>query len=409
MKISDKFKFGLLNISFLLMFSMPLFPTNIKPVVIGLLGVAVLISNYGEKLRFNKRLFLTNGGIYLLLALSMLYSDNMEFGIRKLETMSSLIIFPLIFSILPTFSEKNINEKRHWYLFAFFLATVIFNIASFLYHFGHYKESLFKHYPTVIRIAQAPYNIHPIYISAHICVAILFSFFILKKLKTTPQKAVIIILDLILLIFLFILLRKGPIIVLGMVSLLFVLFQKSKKLLLVGFIVIMLNIVVIVSIPQYRVKFLELTKIENVEKGDVTSTNIRYSLFRSAIENILKSPIVGYGLGDHKDELLNGLKDKSDVLYQNRYNSHNQYLSFALSIGIVGLLYFIYFLGYNFALAIRYDNQVLILLILFYGLTMMFENILEREDGVIYFSFFISFFAFLSYNEHNAETTTRRP
>ena len=60
---------------------------------------------------------------------------------------------------------------------------------------------------------------------------------------------------------------------------------------------------------------------------------------------------------------------------------------------------FLFFISYNLVYAIRYNNQILILLILLYGLMMSFENILEREDGVIYFGFFIGFFALLSYNE----------
>ena len=101
--------------------------------------------------------------------------------------------------------------------------------------------------------------------------------------------------------------------------------------------------------------------------------------------------------------LLESLKKDSPILYEGKYNSHNQYISFTLSMGLIGLLTFLCFLCYNLTLAIRYDNQVLILLLIFYGLTMSFENILEREDGVIYFSFFIGYFALYTRYTHSLE------
>jgi O-antigen ligase len=46
--------------------------------------------------------------------------------------------------------------------------------------------------------------------------------------------------------------------------------------------------------------------------------------------------------------------------------------------------------------AIRLNNQLLILLLLFYGMVMFTENILEREAGVIFFAFFLNFFGLKS-------------
>ena len=64
-------------------------------------------------------------------------------------------------------------------------------------------------------------------------------------------------------------------------------------------------------------------------------------------------------------------------------------MSFLLSIGFVGLGLFILALIYYFKNAIVYDNKIVLCLMLFYIIVMASENILEREDGVIFFSFFM--------------------
>ena len=397
--ISKDLKFKLINLSLILMFALPLFPTNVKPYTIFFLGISVLIGNYGAPFSFDLKKFIINSSIYLLMVFSLVYSQNIEYGLNKLETMASLIIFPFIFSSFPKHYLEKVFKNTHKYIAVYFIAVLSFNLISFFYHSLHYGKTIFIHYPTVNKIGQGPYNIHPIYLSIHICVAILFSFFLLKKLKSNYKKTVIIVFDFILLIFLFILLKKGPIIVLAFVSLIFVLFQSNKRLLYIALTVIILNIIAIMSISEYRIKFAELTKIENVEKGGITSTNIRYSIYSAAIPKMIESPLIGYGIGDNKDMLLEGLKEESPILYESRYNSHNQFISFTLAMGIIGFLSFLFFMSYNLVYAIRYNNQILILILILYTLMMSFENILEREDGVIYFSFFVSFFALKSYNE----------
>jgi len=64
-------------------------------------------------------------------------------------------------------------------------------------------------------------------------------------------------------------------------------------------------------------------------------------------------------------------------------------------IGGLGLLIsFLIFYGKNLMIALQSNNIYLILILIFYGVMMFFENILEREHGVIFFSLFLNFFAF---------------
>ena len=396
---TEKISLNLLNIGLVIMFASPLFPIKIKPVAIGFFGLCVLLANFKNTLRFDKKFFFINASIYLLMILGLLYTQNIAYGFKKLETMSSLVIFPLIFSLFPKKILKSVFKNRYSYIFIYVVAVLIFNLVSFFYHSLHYGSSIFTHYITVNRIAQDGYNIHPIYLSLHICVALIFSFFLLRHFRSKTTKVLIMIIDLLLLIFLFIILKKGSIIVLALSSILFAVLHKQKKIIYVVAIMIILNSIVILSITKYSSKFSELLNIENVSSGQPSSTNIRYSIYQIAVSKIFESPLFGYGTGDFNDVLLEEYKKQSQILYNGKYNSHNQYISFTLSLGIVGLLVFIGFLVYNLRNAMVYKNKILIMLIFLYGLTMTFENILEREDGVILFSFFLSFFSLFSTTE----------
>lgn len=396
MGIFQDLKRKILNVSISFMFALPLFPTKVKPVVIAFFGLTVLCIHTKKSFYFDYKSFLINSSIYLLMMLSLLYSDNLDYGLNKLETMASLAVFPLIFSIFPKHHLKGIRKNLQSYILIYYLAVLIFNIISFIYHSIHYGETIFIHYPTVNRIAQGGYNIHPIYLSIHICVALVFSFFLLKKYKSNLYRVLILIGNILLLSFLFILLKKGPILVLLFITLIFAIFQKNKKILILALLIIALNVLAILSIEPYRNKFKELIKIESINDGGLTSTNIRYTIYNIAFEKIIESPIIGYGMGDSKDVLLETYKSESSELYENEYNSHNQYISFTLGMGVIGLIFFLIFMSSRLIYAIRFNNQILILLILLYGLMMTFENILERENGVIYFSFFLSFFSLLS-------------
>jgi len=57
----------------------------------------------------------------------------------------------------------------------------------------------------------------------------------------------------------------------------------------------------------------------------------------------------------------------------------------------------------NIIISWQNKNQVLILILTFYCISMLAENILERENGVIFFSIFINFFALKNLYESEKE------
>lgn len=382
-----------------LIFALVLLPSNLKAIAILIFGVAVLIHVLGRKWYFNWKFFFTNCLFFLIIGATIIYSDNTAYGYRKLSTMASLVVFPFIFSLLTKEEGKEIFKYLKSYLWTYILGIFLFNVIAFLWFYTTQYSfmEMTEHFHTVLRVKMGKWGIHPIYLSMHCSIAILFSFYVLRETQSKRWVAAILSIDIILVLFLLLYAKKGPLLALVIVFSLFVVFQRKQRLLKPYLFAVIGLIFLTVAIPKTRNKFVELIKIETLDKGNVTSTNIRYTIYASAKALITQSPMIGYGIGDYNDELLESyIADKNEVLIKGEYNAHNQFFSLLLIGGAVALLAFILTMGMNMVYAIRFNNQLLILLLLFYGMVMFTENILEREAGVIFFAFFLNFFALKS-------------
>jgi len=66
-----------------------------------------------------------------------------------------------------------------------------------------------------------------------------------------------------------------------------------------------------------------------------------------------------------------------------KYNSHNQFLSFFVNYGILGLLVFVALFVVLFRFSLQYPFGIILILAL--GFSMLTESILERQMGVYLF------------------------
>jgi len=380
-----------------IVFASVLLPTNVKSIAIIIFGASVLNLILGRKWYFNRGFFIVNTLVYILLIFSLIYSQDVAYGIKKLTTMLSLVLFPLIFALINKEERAVIFKNLNIYLSIYVFSVFLFNVIALVFWLVNRPEydlaQIFQHFPTLVLGFMGKYSIHPIYLSMHIGVALLFSFYIIRDLNSKKLIAAILAIDLTLVFFLLWFAKKGPLIALVLIFTLFVAFQRKKKFIRPYIIVLCTLIFLVAVIPTTRNKFIELMKMESLENGTITSTNIRYSIYANTQELIAESPFFGYGIGDYNHKLhQNFKKNKEAILVKGGYNAHNQFLSFLLIGGIIALGLFGLTIGVNLVYAIRFDNQILILLVFFYIVIMFTENILEREDGVIYFAFFLSYF-----------------
>jgi O-antigen ligase len=112
-------------------------------------------------------------------------------------------------------------------------------------------------------------------------------------------------------------------------------------------------------------------------------------------------------IGQHLSERLQALQ-QPDMAKQNaqgevHYNPHNQYLQMALEIGWLPLILFIYILLSTIRFGIKHHAYVLSAITLLLGFHCFFESILQRQSGIVTFTFFITYLIFCITNEQKRD------
>ena len=377
-----------------------LLPDKLKPILIFLLLISVIFRYFKLKKKpvLQNRKYVASILFFIILVVSCFYSQDTFSAIKKVETSLSLIIFPTIFYFIAG-DKEIINYKTLTIVKKVFIFSVLtFLLISFTYFFATEPYYTFKstlvHYSNLVNIRVSMYLIHPIYLSIFVGVAIIFCLQIINE--SNSKKNILFIISLLLLIvFMAILSKKGPILSFIPLGIFFLLKNTNKKVYyLIPFFLIL--IVSIIYLPKYKGinNFGELNNLVNKQNEQNSSTGLRLQIYDCSIEKIIKSPVFGYGIGDVSSVLNECYEEKNTILLEKNYNSHNQFFSIYLSTGIIGFVAFIYFLVFIIKVANKKDTQILFLLVLYFCFNMFTENILEREDGVILVSFLLSLYLF---------------
>ena len=139
----------------------------------------------------------------------------------------------------------------------------------------------------------------------------------------------------------------------------------------------------------------ELTQNVNENFNAHTKSYSRAARWDVGIQLFLNKPFFGYGAGNEK-KILTEAYLENGLIYaaQNKYDTHNQYLSYMLEFGVIGLLLFMYFLFFNLKHALR-TKEILpsffIISIAFIGFV---ENFFNNNVGITFIAFFGTVFLF---------------
>ena len=391
-------KFDVVYFFLALLFALILLPSNLKSIWILLFGISVLLLTLNRRKYFNTSFFLLNTIFFFGIIFTLFYTSNYDYAIRKLQTMSSLLVFPFLFSLFNSADRKKISKNKNLFLSIYILSVFLFNTVIFLwFYLTHYSfNDIVYHFHRVIMVDIGKYGIHPIYLSIHCCIAMFFSAFIYKAIHNKNLKKILVFINIVLIFFLIIYARKGPLLALIITSLFWALFENKKNLKLKIISIISLSLLLFL-IPKTRNRFSEIFTINNSKSIESNSYGVRFVIYKNASELIKEFPFFGYGIGDYNDKLKESYK-KNNPSLEVYYNSHNQYISFLLVGGLFLLLLYFIFLYLNVKLAIKKRNINSLIILCFYSIVMLSENILERENGVIFFSFFLCFFSLNNYS-----------
>ena len=416
----------------------PIMPFGVMSVAIILFAGSCVAANYPSfSSKFRKvgwKPFLANSAFFMLLALTIFYSENHKNGLVQVQKGLPLLLFPFVF----LYFAPRIDRKRlHTILIAFVVANLLFvgylfqymtnNASDFavtttpgLILFEGLKDQNFfaqlkalwdgSFYETMYyarKTAESKLYIHKTYASQSMlwCILIVIYFLFLRKLgwyvKLLLGCALLVLT--VLLVYFYSLTNLLLFLVLVPAYLLFKIPSKKMKVAFAGSL-LLIGIGVL--------SFVGTTPKETTTDQQTYEEYLRYEHPKYIFANILKmlnsddrnainqcnisligsAPFFGIGLGDVQDNLdvcYEGLKQQGaynlDTVTQN-LNTHNYYAFLWIAGGIFVLLAFAVMLWFNFSTGLKKSDLLYLALLLLVSLNLFAESTLSRAYGVLFFA-----------------------
>lgn len=332
---------------------------------------------------------------YLFVILSLLYTANMEEGLKYLQKNAVFIAFPIVFSIIKL-SEKEVKILLKIFV-SWVSLLIVYSEVVTVYELMSNNESLYlifrKDYSYIILASRI--DIHPPYIM--LIVAFCMIYLALNFGKVFSSKLIDGFIVLLMLFYTTHLSAR-----LSLVSLCFVLFiiyfQGLKKIynmrttLLMIILPILFLSFLIYNIRSTRYRFQELIGMQYSSGLYIKSGPSKLDQWKSglvATDNYL----FGEAIGDANNAII--LSNKENNLldnYEHKYNAHNQYIQTYVGLGVLGLILLLYILYYYLYVNPNpFLGKVSKFFLLYLLIVFMSESYLERHHGVVFISFILCF------------------
>ena len=352
---------------------------------------------------------------FLLHILFMWNDTNFNEAWRAIEKVLSLLFFPFI--ILGNY--KNYNLPKILYHYAI-VSITIFLICLARFIIVHPDK--IQKYINGVDLIEVGYQLaismgtHAPALNMHmVFVMLIFFWLILQQLGNRNAKFLILIFGF-LLAFLMVLIVNTRIALLNSILGVFVIlfcslakkytFKKSIVSFLSVSFILGLIVVLFSQINPYMIekyssvtfdhmdKIGKLDEIEDPEIHVFNSLVTRLSIWQSAKDLYLESPIKGYGAADAKQSLIDYFK-KSDQQFLAKYEFpvHNQFLDYLLKFGILGGVVFMLYCAFPFFIGFKLTDGLVISFSLLYFISNLTDDFLIRFDGIVFSGLFITLFA----------------
>lgn len=386
--------------------------------------VWLFTSNF-SKVNF-KSLFKTRKlGIFFILyfvwlVIGLLYTEDIDSGLQNIVLKLSFIIFPFVLLYNERINQRFLRGVVRVFYYTMFLVSMYMLIAAWIKLLNSgttdFAESL--GYFTYENLAS---NIHiqPIYISMYMVFsffAVLWDFYLDPRIGFTKSgKTVAGIWMFHFYMMVILLSSRMELLVLLFVSFIAIGYYDgvlAKKWPLAIFKMLAFASLTVVLLGLFPVNKARYQEMVDTEK-DYTETqyggrSIRIHKWLNTLELISMQPFLGTGAGDMQTELQKVYKKNNfDLAYNFRFNPHNQYLQTWASNGMIGLFLLLGIFLISFLYALDSKNALYVALVLILSLSMLTESMLQRQKGLVFFSFFLLFFA--SYYFNNKERNSNLP
>jgi O-antigen ligase len=339
--------------------------------------------------------------VFLVTVLSTIYSTNTHEAFTEWGKHVTIFLIPLFFCLNPL----DIKKYRQQLLLSFALVcsvTIIYLYADAIITIRHYGL------PFSILLSGAftnhnfsePIGMHATFFSMQVTIALVYMLSVLIKEQALYKRLFYLACSIVLTAGLVQLCSKSIFVVMLIImniALPYFLLKGTKrwKFVAVSVSFSVLQLIGILYSGTFRDRFVKELK-QDLSKEKVTeTTDGRLARWSVVTELISKSPVLGYGAGTEIALLQDGFYNKK--LYNSylfRLNAHNEYLSFWLKAGIIGLLFYLATLVFGFKIAFKEQDLLFFTFMLLMAIVSLSENVLDVDKGIFFYAFFYSFFTF---------------
>ena len=342
--------------------------------------------------------------VFFVTLISAIYAINSAEAFRELELDIPILLLPL----LCCFTTLDLKKYRSRLLLAFSLgctATILYLYFDAFITIRHYQFPL----SSILTPAftnhnfSEPIDMHATFFSLQVAISLIFMLSILiTERLTLVNKIICGACCLVLAAGIIQLSSKSVFVALFLIiniALPYFLLDdtRRKRFMIITVSVSCLIIIGIFNSHTFRDRYLGELKEDLSPSFAGQTVEPRLERWKIAADLIKKSPLTGYGAGSEIPLLQEKyFAKKYYSSYLHRLNAHSEYLSLLIKSGICGLIVYLLTLSYGFIKAIRKRDIVFFSFMMLISVVSLSENIQDADKGVIFYSFFFSFFVFIA-------------
>jgi len=341
--------------------------------------------------------------LYFLYVVGFFFTSDFTNAMKVLEYRLSFIIIPILFVFRPRF-----KIDLAYPILGLALGIVCISIVGFTKAFGAFQLS------QIALTSFTSSNIcvdHPTYYAAFTMVALSGVWFLYKKQFsgfTLPRVIPFLLFAVVMILLSYSM--SAILFLFGVAA--FLLFKwiytKFNKTAAVAMIVLapVGIFIVITNTPALKDEFnnsaaalheYTTNPMEFIQgKGEVpTGDKVRLIMWAVTARECIAHPM-GVGTGGVDSNLSDALLKvnqvemaKKTTKNEIRYNPHNQFLQTTLELGLLGLIVFLFILVKSLIWGLRSRNGFIVLVISCLSFNCLFESMLQRQTGIVFFTFWI--------------------
>lgn len=389
-----------------------------QKIVIVLILALLLNAIYGgikQGFQVPNRLFWPFILLFFAYLIGLIFTKNFDYGGKDIETRLTFLLFPLVYGVV----KRKHSPQLSWLYWAFMCGALVYMVLCW-YHAS--LCAMVERPRFCYESSKLAVWMHPTYAALYLIAGSVFIFVdAFQRKRMYGLKITAFFLAIVSFYFVYQLYSLGPWIgfVVMIACLGFAFFYKRKQLTyFFGAMVLM------AGVSFFAIKNLDLLRSDydavmaelkaysadreayiEANQNNTESVKARLIIWNTSIDFVLEHPF-GVGTGDRKDELRDYYRAQGmDTFANKELNPHSQYLQTAMSIGIVSSLFLIFSLFYYCLKGFKNAYYPLIALVSLFATASLFESILERQWGILFFMFFLSVFT-LDLLQKNEEKRT---